>query len=164
GASDFRRGTRLGRDDHVVVWPKPDQRPDWMDEQTYRALPDELTVREVRVRVTQRGFRVRSLVLATTLLDPAAYPKDELAKAFRCRWCVELDLRAIKQTMGMSVLRCKTPAMVRKEMWMHLLAYNLVRGLMAEAADRAGIEPREVSFAGAVQAVNAFAPVLRRAR
>jgi Transposase DDE domain len=160
---DFRSGQRLGHDDHVIVMKKPAQRPDWMGKAEYRRMPAELTVREVRVRVAQRGFRVRSLVLVTTLLDAQLYNKQELARAFRFRWHVELDLRAIKQTMHMSVLRCKTPAMVRKEIWMHLLAYNLIRTLMAKAAEQAGIEPREVSFAGAVQTVNAFAPMLELA-
>lgn len=160
---DFRRGTRLGKDDHLVTLKKPAQRPEWMDRETYRSLPAELTVREVRVRVTQRGFRVRSLVLVTTLLDAGLYSREEIAKAFRCRWHVELDLRSIKRTMGMSVLRCKTPAMARKEVWVHLLAYNLVRAAMAAAAGAGGVEPREVSFAGAVQTINAFAPVLRLA-
>jgi hypothetical protein len=160
---DFRSGRRLGPDDHVITWKKPLQRPEWMDALTYEQMPNELTVRELRLRIHQPGFRVRTLVLVTTLLDEQLYSKQELATAFRLRWHVELDLRAIKQTMSMSVLRCKTPAMVRKEIWMHLLAYNLVRALMARAAEQAGIEPREVSFAGAVQTVNAFAPVLEMA-
>jgi hypothetical protein len=159
---DFRRGTRLGRDDHLVTLAKP-KRPEWMGRADYDALPADLTVREVRVRVAVRGFRVKTLLLVTTLTDAAAYPAAEIAKAFRFRWHVELDLRAIKQTMHMGVLRCRTPEMVRKEIWMHLLAYNLVRGVMAEAADEAGVEPRAVSFAGAVQTINAFAPVLELA-
>lgn len=161
---DFRRGRRLGRDDHLIVLRKPSQRPEWMDEATYRQLPKELEVREVRVHVCQQGFRVRTMVLVTTLLDAELYSKAEIAKAFRLRWNVELDLRSIKQTMHMSVLRCKTPEMVRKEIWMHLLGYNLIRAKMAEAAEREGIQPREVSFAGAVQTINAFVPVLRMAR
>jgi hypothetical protein len=161
--TDFRGGRRLGDDDHVITMKKPAQKPEWMDEQTYEQMPAELTVREVRVGVCQRGFRVKSLVLVTTLLDAQLYNKQELARAFRLRWQVELDLRAIKQTMNMSVLRCKSPDMVRKEVWMHLLAYNLIRTLMAKAAKEGGIEPREVSFAGALQAVNAFAPVLQMA-
>ncbi len=159
---DFRRGARLGPDDHLITLRRP-ERPDWMDQATYDALPAELTVREVRVRVARRGFRVKSLVLVTTLLDATLYSHEEIARAFRCRWHVELDLRSIKQTMNMNVLRCKTPAMVRKEIWMHLLAYNLVRTAMAEAAAAAGIEPREISFAGAVQAIVAFAPVMELA-
>jgi hypothetical protein len=163
--TDFRRGTRLGADDHLVAWAKPPERPDWMDAATHLALPAGLTVREVRVRVAVRGFRVKALVVVTTLLDAGLYTKDEVARAFRCRWHAELDLRSIKRTMGMSVLRCHTPAMVRKEAWMHLLAYNLVRAVMARAARAAGVdEPRGVSFAGAVQTLDAFAPVLRAAR
>src|SRR2546426_11236167 len=95
----------------------------------------------------------RTLVLVTTLLDAQLYTQQELAQVFRLRWHIELDLRSIKQTMKMNVLRCKTPAMVRKEVWMHLLAYNLVRTLMARAAEQEGVEPREGSFAGAVQTV-----------
>jgi len=158
--SDFRAGRRLGKHDHLIVLQRPSKPPDWMDTPAFEQMPQTLTVREVRITVAQRGFRIRSLVLVTTLLDAQLYSKQELAEAFRCRWHVELDLRSIKQTMHMSVLRCKTPAMVRKEIWMHLLAYNLVRTLMAEAAERAGIEPREVSFAGAVQTLNALAPFL----
>jgi hypothetical protein len=157
---DFRGGKRLGHEDHVITMHRPPKRPEWMDAAAYEGMPGALTVRELRLRVMQRGFRVWSLVLVTTLLDAQLYNKQELANAFRLRWHVELDLRAIKQTMRMSVLRCKTPAMVLKEVWVRLLAYNLIRTLMARAAERAGIEPREVSFAGAVQTVNAFAPVL----
>jgi hypothetical protein len=157
---DFRTGRRLGHEDHVITMKKPAQRPEWMNQAAYEQMPEELTVRELRIGVCQRGFRVRSLVLVTTLLDAQLYNKQELARAFRFRWHVELDLRAIKQTMKMSVLRCKTPPLVRKEIWMHLLAYNLLRTLMARAAEQAGLEPREVSFAGAVETVNAFAPVL----
>jgi hypothetical protein len=157
---DFRKGKSLGRGDHVIVVDKPRQRPAWMDRQQYDALPQQLTVREVKVQVAQRGFRVRSMTLVTTLLDARTYSKEELARAFRQRWQVELDLRAIKQTMQMSVLRCKTPEMIRKEVWMHILAYNLIRGLMADAARQEGVEPRQISFAAAVQTVLAFAPVL----
>jgi hypothetical protein len=160
---DFRKGVRVGHDDHLIVLTKPSQRPKWMTPALYRRLPRQITVREVRVRVTQRGCRVRSLVLVTTLLDAQLYKKQEIAEAFRLRWHVELDLRSIKQTMGMSVLRCKTPEMVKKEVWMHMLAYNLIRTVMARAAEQAGIEPREVSFAGAMQTINAFAPVLEMA-
>lgn len=160
---DFRGGRRLGRDDHVITVERPAQRPEWMSKAEYARMPEELIVRELRLQVTQAGFRVRTMVLVTTLLDAQLYNKQELARAFRFRWHVELDIRAIKQTMNMSVLRCKTPAMVRKEIWMHILAYNLIRTVMAQAAEQEGIEPREVSFAGAVQTVNAFAPALELA-
>jgi hypothetical protein len=153
---DFRTGQRLGRHDHVVTWHKP-QRPDWMSKEEYHQFPATLRVREVRVEVPQRGFRVRHLLVTTTLLDPVHYPAAELAAAYRARWNAELDLRSIKQAMQMDVLRCKTPAMLRKEVWMHLLAYNLVRKLMAEAAATAGCPPREISFKGALQTLLAFA-------
>lgn len=157
-ATDFRRGRRLGREDHVVSWPKR-QRPDWMDRATYLRLPDELAVREVRVRVGQRGFRTRVLVVATTLTDPSVSAAD-LAEWYRARWNAELDLRSVKGTLGMDVLRCRTPEMVRKELWAHLLAYNLIRTVMAQVADSAGRHPRELSVAGTVQALAAFAEVL----
>jgi hypothetical protein len=154
--ADFRRGRRLGRRDHVVAWPKP-PRPDWMDGPTYAGLPEELEVREVAVRVGQKGFRTRRLVVVTTLLDAAAFPPRELAALYRARWHAELDLRSLKITLGMEVLRCKSPSMVRKEVWAHLLAYNLIRSVMARAALDLGAPPRELSFKGAVQAVAAFA-------
>lgn len=161
---DFRSGLRLGHDDHQIVITKPAQRPEWMDEATYQQMPPTLTVRELRLKVEQRGFRVRTLVLVTTLLDAQLYSKQELSNAFRLRWHIELDIRAIKQTMDMSVLRCKTPEMVRKEIWMKLLAYNLVRTTMAQAGQEAGLQPREISFTGALQTINAFAPMLQQAR
>ena len=156
---DFRRGRRLGREDHVVRWAKP-KRPSWLDEATYAALPDELAVREVRVRVRHRGFRTRVLVVVTTLLDAAEFPAQDVALLYRVRWYAELDLRALKQTMQMDVLRCHSPEMVRKEVWAHLLAYNLLRGLLARTALAVGLLPWELSFKGALQAVSAFTGVL----
>jgi hypothetical protein len=157
-ATDFRRGRHLGREDHVVLWRKR-QRPDWMDRETYLRLPKELAIREVRVRVPQRGFRTRVLVIATTLTNPEVQA-DDLAELYRARWQAELDLRSVKVTLGMDVLRCKTPEMVRKELWAHLLAYNLIRTAMATVAVSSGREPRELSVAGTIQALMAFAEVL----
>jgi hypothetical protein len=159
---DFRRGQRLGVEDHCVVWKKP-ERPDWMDEETYEQIPDEMTVRELRVHVSQPGFRVRELVLVTTLLDPIRYTKEELADLFMSRWQIELDLRSIKAVMQMDVLRCKSPEMVDKEIWIHLLAYNIIRGLMATAAVAHKVKPREMSFKGALQALEAFRDSMRLA-
>ena len=153
---DFRQGQRLGRRDHVVPWHKP-VRPSWMSPELYQSLPDTLSLREVRVEVSPKGFRCRHLLLVTTLLDPQVYPRQELATAFRCRWHAELDLRSIKHVMQMDVLRCKSPAMVRKEIWMHLLAYNLIRKLMAQAAATVGVCPRDLSFKGTLQTLVAFA-------
>jgi hypothetical protein len=157
--ADFRRGQRLGPNDHVVAWPKP-ARPDWLDETTYATLPATLAVREVRVRVLAPGFRTRVLVVVTTLTDPNILSAHDVALLYRVRWFAELDLRALKQTLGMDVLRCRSPEMVRKEVWAHLLAYNLIRGQMAAAAGAAGLLPFQLSFAGAWQAVGAFAALL----
>ncbi len=153
---DFRRGLRLGVLDHVVNWTKPPC-PDWMDRATYDQLPDHLAIRELRVRVEQPGFRVDELVLATTLLDAATFPKEEVAGLYFQRWNIELDLRSIKVEMPMEVLRCKTPEMVEKEVWAHLVAYNVVRSLTGDAAREHGSEPRCLSFKGAMQTVRAFA-------
>jgi hypothetical protein len=152
---DFRRGRRLGVEDHVVSWTKPD-RPDWMDEVTYRLLPGELRVRELRFKVARPGFRVDELVLVTTMVDAGSYSKEELADLFLARWNIELDFRSIKCALKMDVLRCQSPEMVEKEIWMHLLAYNLIRGVMAEAAKAHGRAPRGVSFTGAWQTMKAF--------
>jgi hypothetical protein len=157
--ADFRRGRRLGEGDHVVAWPKP-PKPRSIDREAYAALPASLTVRECRVRVDRPGFRTRVLVVATTLLDVKAFPKDDLGKLYRARWHGELDLRSLKQTLQMDVLRCKTPALVRKEVWAHIPAYNLIRTVMAQAATRHGVEPRSISFKGAAQTLEAFQPVL----
>ena len=153
---DFGGGRRLGRLDHVVSWPKPTC-PDWMEQSLYQSLPEQLHIRELRVAVYQRGFRVRWMLLITTLVDAGAFSQEELAEVYRLRWHAELDIRCIKVAMRMDVLRCKTPAMVRKEIWMHLLAYNLVRKLMAQAAATAQVDPRQLSFTGALQTVSAFA-------
>ena len=147
---DFRRGRRLGPNDHLVLWTKPD-RPKWMDEQQYDALPDTLIVRELRFQVEQPGHRSKEIVVATTLDDVATYSKEMIADLYHRRWHAELDIRSIKQTLQMDHLSCKTPAMVRREFWVHLLGYNVVRKVMAEAAWVKGLCPRQLSFAGAVQ-------------
>jgi hypothetical protein len=153
---DFRKGRRLDRYDHIVDWHKP-KRPLWMSQRLYRSLPETLSIRELKVEVRQKGFRCRHLHLVTTLLDAQRYSHGDLATAFRSRWHAELDLRSIKHVMQMDVLRCKSPAMVRKEIWMHLLAYNLIRKLMAQAAMEAGLCPRDISFKGTLQTLVAFA-------
>jgi hypothetical protein len=157
--ADFRRGERLGKDDHIVKWPKP-AKPRSIDRETYNALPEFLMVRECRVRIEQPGFRVTTLIVATTLLDPVEFSRDDLAQLYRARWSAELDLRSLKQTLQMDVLRCKTPELVRKEIWTHVLAYNLIRTVIAQAATRHSIEPRTISFKGAVQTLEAFQPVI----
>lgn len=140
--TDFRRGQQLDKRDHLVHWPKPKSRPQWMTQEQYETFPDELTVREVKVD---------GQILVTTMLDHRKVRKAELSKLYGLRWNVELDLRNIKTTLGMDVLSCQTPQMNEKEMWVHLLAYNLIRLLMAQAALDAGVHPRKLSFKHTVQ-------------
>ncbi len=156
------RVRRLGSGDWLLRLPKP-QRPSWMDHDTYRNIPQELLVREVSFRVRVRGWRMRELTLVTTLCDAEVYSLDELARVYHARWQAEVDLRSIKITMQMDVLRCKTPDMVRKEIWLHLLAYNLIRTVMAEAAEHANMRPREVSFKGALQTLTAYRAIVEQA-
>lgn len=157
--ADFRRGRRLGHDDHIVRWRKPTSIRS-VDRRTYNSFPADVTIREARFRVEQPGFRTKSIVVVTTLLDPTETTKEDLARLYRARWSNELDLRSIKSTMQMDVLRCKTPELVHKEIWTHILAYNLIRTIMAQAAAHHGVEPRTISFKGAVQTLEAFQPLI----
>lgn len=156
---DFRRGKRLGPQDHLVRWRKPTSIRS-LDRQAYQALPESITIRETRIQVTQPGFRTKSIVVVTTLLDPRQATKEDLGNLYRARWNNELDLRSIKSTMQMRELRCKTPELVRKEIWTHALAYNLIRTVMAQAAATHGLEPRSISFKGAMQTLEGFQPLL----
>jgi hypothetical protein len=158
-STDFRTGKRLGRHDHLVRWKKP-QRPSWMSTKQYLELPNELILREVRVLVPQKGFRTKEVIVVTTLLDPQKYSTQELAKLYRRRWQAELNLRSLKAVMQMDHLRCKTPHRVRNELYMHLLAYNLIRKVMAIAAAKAGIEPWTLSFKGTLQTLARLLPLL----
>jgi len=157
---DYSRGRRLGKEDQIVIWTRP-ARPDWMDQETYNQIPETMEIRQVRIRIEGRGFRTKVLDLATTLLDPEKSTKADLGLLFRQRWHVELDLRSTKIVLGMDMLRCKTPEMVRKEIWMILLGYNVVRALMLEASREHGHVPRRLSFKGALQTLQEFAPGLR---
>ena len=160
---DFRRGKWLGVEDHLVEWTKP-KRPDWMSAEQYAALPEKMLMRELRYRVDRNGYRPRSIVIATTLVDPTAYPWEEIAELYGQRWDVEINLRSLKTMMNMDVLRCETPEMVRKEIWAHLLAYNLIRTVMAQAATAHDKHPRQISFTRAMRTLEAFRPTLAHAR
>jgi hypothetical protein len=155
---DFRRGKRLGKDDHIVEWRRPG-RIRSIDWPTLKSLPERLTIRETRVQIHQPGFRCRSMIVVSTLLDAVAVTAGDLAELYRARWNAELDLRSLKQTMQMDILRCKTPELVRKEIWTHILAYNLIRTIIAQAATKDSIEPRTISFKGAIQTLEAFQPL-----
>jgi hypothetical protein len=156
---DFRRGQRLGPCDHVVPWSKP-RRPEWMSAEAYAAIPETLSIREFRCRIVRRGYRTRTIVVATTLLDAEQFPRDEIAVLYRLRWEAEINLRSLKVAMNMDVLRCQTPDMVRKEIWAHLLAYNLIRTVIAQAAAKHGKHPRQISFTRAMRTLEAFRPAI----
>ena len=157
--ADFRCGKRLGKEDHLVKWRKPSRRRG-LDRDLYNSMPEYITVREARVRIDHPGFRTKSMVIVTTLLDPVEYTKQDLANLYRERWNNELDLRTIKSVMQMECLRGKTPELVRKEIWTHVLAYNLIRTIMAQAATKSSMLPRTISFKGTLQTLEAFQPVI----
>ena len=149
---DFRRGRRLGKDDHLVTWTRP-QRPEWMPQELYATIPEQMTLREVRFHVCVPGRRTETLTVVTSLTDAEAFPKEDIATLYGFRWNAELDIRDIKQTLGLDHVRCKTPDMVRRELWVTLLAYNLIRKLIATAAAVHGKHPRRLGFTLACQTV-----------
>jgi len=151
-SSDFRRGRRLGPGDHLLTWHRP-QRPTWMTLEQYAQIPATMTLRELRFQVTVPGRRTETLTVVTTLTDPAAYPKEAIAELYGFRWNVELDIRQIKQTLHLDHLRCKTPAMVRRELWVTLLAYNLIRKVIATSAAMHHKPPRRLGFTFACQTI-----------
>lgn len=162
--TDLRQGTRLGPGDRRLTWSKPRIPPRRVSADEWATIPESLTVRHVQVRLAERGFRGRTLNLVTTLLDPQAFPAAELANLYRDRWMAELNLRSLKTTLGMEVLRCQSPEMVRKELAVYQLAYNLIRLLMWRAAQGHGVDPRRLSFAGTQQRIIAILPFLEMSR
>ena len=162
-AAVWFRGRGHRTDNRRVWWRKP-QRPGWMSEEHYERVAEWLRLRVVRVDVRQPGFRSKRLVLVTTLTDAAAVTGEDVAELYKRRWHAELYLRSLKATLQMGILRGKSPQTVRKEIWMHLLVYNLVRTLMAQAARVAHVRPDEISFTGALQSLNAFLSPMRALR
>lgn len=150
--TDFRRGRRLGKCDHLVVWTRP-ARPEWMDEATYARIPETLELREIRYQVVERGRRTRSIDVITTLTDAEEYAKEEIAQLYGFRWNSELDIRSIKASLNLAHVRCKSPEMVRRELWTTLLGYNLIRTTAAAAAMLHGKQPRRISFTATCQYV-----------
>lgn len=140
----------LGQNDQIVQWFKPIQKPKWMSAPQWKQLPASLSVRETRRTIARPGFRPVQLTSVTTLLDPKAYPAEELFDLRLQRWNVETDIRHLKTTMGMDVLHCKSAAGVEKEMWMFLLIYNLVRAVRVAAAQRQKVAVDRISFASAL--------------
>ncbi len=149
---DFRRGRRLGKYDHIIVWTKP-PRPTWMDQATYDAIPERMELREIRYNIVQPGYRTQTITIATTLTDSEAYSKEEIAELYGFRWNSELDIRSIKQSLNLAHVRSKSPEMVRKELWTTMLGYNLIRTTAAAAAVLHNTQPRQISFTSTCQYV-----------
>ena len=159
-----RRGSRIaqsGPEGDIIVWQRPNK-PRGMTGEQYRRYPKQLVMRQVAVDARDKNNRVQQFKVVTTILD-VSIDSEQIGDLYEYRWNGEVDIRSIKSTMQMDILRCKTPEMVHKEIWTHLLAYNLLRTVMAVAADENDIEPRQVSFKGAKQALTAFAPKIEAA-
>ena len=151
---DFRRGTSLGKKDHLVFWDKP-AKPNWMSKEMYADMPDSLEVRETKID---------DIVIVSTFLNAKKVSKNDLRQLYKYRWIVEIDLLYIKDIMGMGILRCKTPEMMRKEIYAHILSYNIIRTIIAQAADLHDKKPQEISFKGALQLINSFRPIILNAK
>jgi hypothetical protein len=160
---DLRKGKRLGKDDRLMIWEKPYQKPRYLPKALWKKVPAQLSVRVLRVALEVPGFRVRSVTLVTTLLDCQTYPALELARLYARRWCIELWFRDIKTTMGMEALRCKSPGMVHKELEMFFIAYNLIRCLMVEAAVTGNVPVDRLSFKGTVDSTRQFSMAIAQA-
>jgi hypothetical protein len=150
--SDFRRGTRLGKYDHLIAWTRP-KRPTWMDEATYARIPETLVLREIRYNVVVPGSRTRTIDVITTLVDADQYTKEDISKLYGFRWSSELDIRSIKSNLNLAHVRCKSPEMVGREVWTTLLGYNLIRTTAAGAALLHNRQPRQISFTSTCQYV-----------
>jgi hypothetical protein len=157
---DWRKGRRLGAKDRLVSWERPYQQNDIFSPAEWAAFAKEIRLRILQVNITVPGFRNQKIILVTTLLDPKRYPADELAKLYLRRWSVEVFSRDIKQTMGMDILRCQTPAMIQKEIHLHAIAYNLIRSLMNDIARRYEVDVARLSFKGTLDALRQWQPIL----
>lgn len=147
---DFRSGVRLGQHDRLITWTRP-ARPDWMDEATYDTIPETMTLRMLRYDIVVPGRRTQNITIVTTLTDAETYTREDLAELYGFRWNAELDIRSIKQSLGLDHMTCKSPDMIRRELWVTLLAYNLVRTTAAAAALLHKKKPRQISFTATCQ-------------
>jgi len=162
--ADLRKGKRLGKNDRLFTWSKPPQKPRWLPQSWWEKLPAELTVRVIRFNLSCPGYRPQSVTLVTTLLDPQKYPAREIAQLYTRRWKIELWFRDIKTSMGMEVLRCKSPQLLHKELEMFFIAYNLIRCLMVQAGTTNDVELDRMSFKGTVDSVRQFSLAIVQAR
>lgn len=152
---DFRTGIRLGKKDHIIAWKKP-KKPEWMDQKTYNSFPDNITLRECEIIKSVKGHRTQKMIIVTNFLNAKTASKEMISNLYSLRWMIELDIRIIKQTLNMDILRGKTPEMVRKEIWSCILAYNLIRKIMAQSAILHDKNPRDLSFIHALNLVTSF--------
>jgi hypothetical protein len=158
---DFRRGKKLGIGDHIVQWQRPLHCPQSMSMAEFEALPESIEVREVHLLIQQSGFRPREIILVTTLLDPKGYSQAKLAELYQRRWqTTEVNLRHLKTTLKMEMIAAKTPEMVQKDIYIHLLAYNLLRTLMWQSAHVTQVLPLRLSLQQTRQQFNHFRPEL----
>ncbi|MCH8293436.1 IS4 family transposase [Candidatus Poribacteria bacterium] len=161
--TDFRKGKRLARWDHIVEWVKPKQCPRGLKKKLFDPLPERILLREVRFHIPIKGFRTEDVTLVTTLLDPKVYTRIDLAELYRLRWHAEIDLKHLKTTMQMEHLPSKTPEMVRKDFYVHLLAYNLIHTVQLEASRQHQVDPLALSFCATIQHLSNFACLLAHA-
>jgi hypothetical protein len=162
--ADLRKGKRLGKNDRLFTWLKPPEKPSWLPQSWWKKIPEQLTVRVVRFKLARRGYRPESVTLVTTLLDAQKYPAQDIAQLYARRWKIELWFRDMKTSMGMEVLRCKSPRMVHKELEMFLIAYNLIRCLIVQAAAINYADLDRMSFKGSVDSVRQFSLAIAQAR
>lgn len=161
---DFRRGKPLGSQDALFTWSKGPHLAQWLPESIWETLDKALTVRVLRLSLRHKGLRVRQITLVTTLLDATLYPKEEILAAYLRRWSMELCLRDLKATLGLAHLKCQSPAMLEKELQIGLLMHNLLRCIMAEAAQTYGVELARISFKGCLDALRQFSAAMAQAR
>jgi len=161
--ADFRSGRALGPEDRLITWGKPPQRPEAWSEAEFAALPGTLALRMIRLHVAAKGFRTRTVVLVTTLLDAEIYPAEVLRELYGDRWQVELHFHQIKTMLAMDVLRCKSPDLIEREVLMHRIAYNLVRSLMQRSAHLHHVCLERISFKGSLDALRQWSPVIAAA-
>jgi hypothetical protein len=158
--SDLRFGRRLAVGDRLVVWTKPKTCPAVWSKDEFARLPEQLPVRLIRTIITAEGLRTRSVLIATTLTDAGLYPADAIRELYAARWNIELHFAQIKTTLGLDVLRCQSPEMIEKELQIHLIAYNLVHGLMQKAAHLHHVPLERISFKGCLDTLRHWAQAI----
>jgi hypothetical protein len=163
-SADLRKGKPLGKHDRLFTWLKPKQKPRWLPQSWWKKVPAQLAVRVIRFKLSSPGYRPASVTLLTTLLDPKKYPAQDIAQLYARRWKIELWFRDLKTSMGMEVLRCKSPQMVHKELEMFFIAYNLIRCLMVQSGAVNHVALERMSFKGTVDSVRQFSLAIAQAR